>query len=85
MHVLDQVAKLRTTPGPRPPDVFTAREYAEKFGIRPSTAREQILSLVQSGKLEAVTFQTKGLTGTLRSRVGYRLATSPKTGYRESA
>lgn len=72
MSPLEKLGKKKT-PQSKPPDTFTAMEYAERFGIAPSTAREQILSLVRAGKAESVVFQTKDVVGRGSRGVGYRL------------
>jgi len=52
----------------RPDDMFTAAEYATRFGLRVSTARNRLRDLANKGKLISATFLENG-----RMTTGYKV------------
>ena len=63
-----KVEQVTKPPAVRPSDVFTAAEYAARFGMNISTARTRLGELASKGKLEAVSFLENS-----RHTVGYRV------------
>ena len=63
-----QIESITKPPQKRPSDVFTSNEYATRFGLTLSAARNKLRELSKKGRLESVTFLEHS-----RHFTGYRI------------